>query len=578
MAPPTPNRKTSHDGGAHDGPLPVADHDAKHDRTDQPENDKYRGLKGNLDEQDMKEMYFEEDFKFIMPEHLRRPQVHGRALPPPRTGEQGSSPVSELPGPPLPEVVEPRPTYSGSTARDKYVPSSNESSQPSFAFRVAGKVDHYTGLAQNAVKSRKEKDSKNGTMCGLRRKIFWIVVAIAIFIIVGLAVGLGVGLNVSSGDYYSYPIAANDFSNISRTPTELYLNTTLSSVNFTDEYGHENYVVFYQLNSKALCRSLWNSSENTWTAGVVSNETELLKLGTPISSSLFWHNETNRDVRVYAVKTDNRIMGRVSYQQFNGSSLQYWADSTISLPGASPIIGANSTIVSNGMESQGGFMLDAIIYQNDNGVIHVLSNNNSNNGNTTTSNWTSSPLPSDNYIPVQGSPMALAPVYQQAGSRLGLYVYAEEEWLRQIILSDANNITNVLDDEGPRSIYTPMHYEGAMYQQSSVAVFSAGWNDTSDDLKLQVLTMDGHFSPYYTPMVELAMYQYGDWDSDWGGSRDWVRTMNADVNPLTIAVNQAGRVYGTAVQQGVVKIFEWAWEGGSSYKPIGVVNTTIPIG
>ncbi|KAM0276425.1 hypothetical protein ACHAQH_006777 [Verticillium albo-atrum] len=541
-----------------------------------PDNDKYRGLTGDGEENNTtKQMYFEEDFKFVMPDHLRRPhQVHVRAVP---TSSGGASPIPERSDMSSTQLVEPRSTVSESTARDKYVESSNESVKPSLAFRVAGKVDHFTDAAQNAVKQRKQNDKKNGTICGMRRKMFWLVVALAVLIIVGLAVGLGVGLAVANSgdgwsDYYLYDGYSN-FSNVSTTPREVFMNTTLTSLNFTDEYGHDNFVVFYQLNSKELCRSWWNSSLEKWTAAIVGNDTAGVKQGTPLSSSVYWYDDSNRDVRLYAVSDDNSLDGWISGTQVDGTILDTWTSLGLANSGAIPV-GDESTIVSNGRESQGALLLNMVLYQDNNGTLHLLQDDGSQDEPT----WTSSIMPFGRYPPTWGSRMALVPVYRQGGPNvalapsLSLFYDADSGGLRQASFQDANNVNQVWDSVGASPPGFAMNTDAIGPRNSVIAAFSSGWNDTSDDLKLQVLSQDGVLTSYSYPSVMLAAYQYGDW-----GDEEYITTMGGNKSPLTVAANQAGRVYGTIVQNTSVVIYEWAWEGGNSYRPIGAVNTTLPL-
>ncbi|KAF3347799.1 hypothetical protein VD0002_g6236 [Verticillium dahliae] len=540
-----------------------------------PDNDKYRGLTGDIGEQDVKQKYFEEDFKFVMPDHLRRPhQVNPRAAAPPASGAYDQGDLNSTA--PYPSDLSTtqldgsRSTVSESTARDKSVPGSDDDDgvKQSLAFRVAGKVDNLTGATQKVIKRRRTDDRKNGTICGMRRKVFWIVFIVASLVIIGLSVGLGVGLAVANdNDYYAsyYDDGIANLGNISTSPEAVYLNTTLSSLNFTDEFGYDNIVVFYQLNSKVLCRSLWNSSDEKWTAAVVSNETLGIEKGSPLSSNLYWYNDDNGfEVRLYAVTEDRTLNGWISSSHTNGSVLEFWANSSIASFDAVPV-GEGSSIVSNGNENFGTLALDMVAYQDHNGTMHLLLAN----GDTSAPVWAASVMPFEDYLPSWNTPMALTPVYQRGDPSLSLFYYSEFGYLRQVSIHSATDVTQVygVADTGSSMRF----YEGTPY--TVLAAFTAGWNDTSDDLKVQVLGLDGLLYNYSYQNAWLMAYQYGQW-----AAKEYIPTMANNRNPMALTANQAGRVYGTIVQNTSVVIYEWMWEGGNSYKPIGVVNTTLPSG
>lgn len=169
------------------------------------------------------------------------------------------------------------------------------------------------------------KDKRAGTICGLRRKVFWIVLAIALVVIiagVGGGVGGAMAANNSqasdsssegssgsssgsgsgsgngssggssdSGNGSGGSSGSDDSSSNSTSSVGILATSNIGSLNFTDQYGFENHMVFYQRSDKVLMQSSWNSSGTTWQSAVANKNTDI-KEGTPISNSLFWHSNT----------------------------------------------------------------------------------------------------------------------------------------------------------------------------------------------------------------------------------------------------------------------------------------------
>lgn len=73
-------------------------------------------------------------------------------------------------------------------------------------------------------------------------------------------------------------------------------STSLAAVNFTDQYGYVNLLVFYQLRSLALAQSAFNSSTGRWSTSLVHNDTGTIKNGTALSASIFWRSKEVRSL------------------------------------------------------------------------------------------------------------------------------------------------------------------------------------------------------------------------------------------------------------------------------------------
>lgn len=133
-------------------------------------------------------------------------------------------------------------------------------------------------------------------ICGVKRKLFWILLVTAVVIVVA-AIGGGVGGALASkskaGDSAASP--SNGDAGVLQPPTPsaaplaLYEGTRLASSNFTDQFGNDNFMVIYQVNNGGLYMSSWNTSVSKWVVSPVADgKTNALKLdeialGTTIS-------------------------------------------------------------------------------------------------------------------------------------------------------------------------------------------------------------------------------------------------------------------------------------------------------
>jgi hypothetical protein len=156
---------------------------------------------------------------------------------------------------------------------------------------------------------------------GLKRKTFFILVALVALLVVGAVVGGAVGGTVgkSSNSTKTASTSPSPSPTTSRpassTPTSIKTanilsNSTLSSANWTDSKGYSHHAVFYQAPSKSLFLSLWDSQNTTWAVKNVSaslNSTFAALPGTPLScavTSTPWPFQLN----LYYLSTSNRIL------------------------------------------------------------------------------------------------------------------------------------------------------------------------------------------------------------------------------------------------------------------------------
>lgn len=145
--------------------------------------------------------------------------------------------------------------------------------------------------------------SKTAKICGLPRKMFWVALAAAVVVIIAIIVGSVVGTmggsdmkstgknsnNNSSGSGSS---SGNSGNSDDPTKLTLFEDTKLTSANFTDAYGNDNYLLAYQMSDASICMSAFNSSSNKWVVStIVNGTTNGIKLGTSLALSTFWEGD-----------------------------------------------------------------------------------------------------------------------------------------------------------------------------------------------------------------------------------------------------------------------------------------------
>ncbi|KAH7127863.1 hypothetical protein B0J13DRAFT_679389 [Dactylonectria estremocensis] len=154
---------------------------------------------------------------------------------------------------------------------------------------------------------------------GLKRKTFFIVLAIAIVVIIGAVVGGVVGALVGKNDSDSDSDSSSSTttsSGSSPTPTTVATNvlpkSQLASSNWTDNDGYEHYYLFYQNRQSEIMSSIWDSENKTWEArGVTDNLESSVELntirGTSIASTAWRDSDNDFNIRLYFLLESNVV-------------------------------------------------------------------------------------------------------------------------------------------------------------------------------------------------------------------------------------------------------------------------------
>lgn len=247
-------------------------------------------------------------------------------------------------------------------------------------------------------------------ICGYQRTAFYLVLTIIALVVIGAAIGGGVGASLSSNT--SDDAEPTSTASASQPPGTLSPTTRLASINYTDESGIDYFLVYYQLSSNMICQSLWNNSKQSWTASVVSDDTDNIMASSPISADLWKHTSVllplpklttkfsvypcltsllqNRDIHVYWLDPNNVIRG------LSRSASGQWGDN-----------GINDRYIAFGVtsyakECSSCFNNNVVIYYGSDKTLEFV---------ITKGTWQQKSFASSFPHPVNGSDIPLKPIY-----------------------------------------------------------------------------------------------------------------------------------------------------------------------
>ncbi|KAH7130948.1 hypothetical protein EDB81DRAFT_859614 [Dactylonectria macrodidyma] len=161
-------------------------------------------------------------------------------------------------------------------------------------------------------------------VCGLKRKLFFILVAIAAIIVIGAVVGGAVGatVNKDSSTSTSDPTSSTASSTATATGSEasatsqassILSNSGIASVNWTDSDNYSHYYVFHQNRTNDIIASFWDSQNKTWETGSISASLRKSGVtldiieGTPITAVAWTDSDNDWNIRLYVLLTSNSI-------------------------------------------------------------------------------------------------------------------------------------------------------------------------------------------------------------------------------------------------------------------------------
>ncbi|KAI8289362.1 hypothetical protein K4K60_008872 [Colletotrichum sp. SAR11_57] len=304
-----------------------------------------------------------------------------------RLADQNPSSAPQVHNPDLPEVA---PYY----GQDYSMPQAVDAAHGNGHGNGTGYGQTYYAPKENpdspeVTEIHEEKRPK--LICGMKRKMFWIVLAIAIVVVIAAGVGGG--------------------------------------------YGWENSMVFFQLRNKKVWQSYWNASTNVWTSAD-AKVLDTVKEGTPISNSLLWHSKTSRDARIYYLNEDNKVMGQINGNPAYGAT---WDQSGVS---DTYTAASTSQLLSNGQYTNDSYLDNLVVYQDSGSVIRVIRRIGSG-----ATDWQVNGIDTGFGTPALGTSMSLIPIQtietnktmrlfyiSTAGAIIGLTVFSNNNtWIGETL-------------------------------------------------------------------------------------------------------------------------------------------------
>ncbi|KAI0157622.1 hypothetical protein GGR57DRAFT_500574 [Xylariaceae sp. FL1272] len=478
----------------------------------------------------------------------------------------------------------------GSPQQTVYSPDGSQYGYQQSAYQPSAYPADAAGSEYPEVVEEK-KTGAGATICGIKRTIFFIILAVAIIIVIGVAVGVGVGVSQSSknsshaisnggsgdgddgsGSGSGSGSGGNGTSSANDTATSgisLLPQTQLATANFTDAYKNENYMVIYQTNDLSIVMSSFNSSNDKWVVSTIANGTDggILQ-GTALSMSTFWTGDTTSPVVNVYYQTDGSTTNvkALSYASDNNISTtsvlpsDNWASVDTTDVSSTP----GSKLASYGKQCSACNQYAYIYWQSTDGLYGIDDEgmgfqdaSNVDNGTTPSTNTSLAMTFSGT---TDGDSEA---IYRRS---LELFYRSTTSSLVQLRIGNGMNIPIPIGrDIGP---------------QTMITAFSTGFNQTDSEnpssIGFHVLTID----PEADNGVQLTYYK----DAEWSQSSAEVDDLEDCIDKAMIASNTGRRLYcvqGDGTDNGV-EIVEYAWQGDPDdttsyldYERIGVVSTTV---
>ncbi|RYO82535.1 hypothetical protein DL766_000312 [Monosporascus sp. MC13-8B] len=221
---------------------------------------------------------------------------------------------------------------------------------------------------------------------GTYKKTFWIVLCAGVLVVVTVVVGVVAAvLAPKSGSGASDE--PGDSTKTTTSNTTLYNNTRLTSANFPDEQGNDNYLVVYQLANRVLYMSAWNPSHKEWIVlPIIDGTTDVslddVQAGTGLGLDVlgldvYWHGGVFSLVRLQCYYCApwtyfwQRSEGAIHGAWRTTESKVGWGDITLTQNVNRPV--ANSSLAVTNVPSINGTPSVDIFYQSQAGVLtHII--------------------------------------------------------------------------------------------------------------------------------------------------------------------------------------------------------------
>ncbi|KKY24085.1 putative fungal fucose-specific lectin [Diplodia seriata] len=416
---------------------------------------------------------------------------------------------------------------------------------PKYPDESAPQVIDTETLPEAVPEAAPKKKTQSRRICGLRRRSFWILVAVGAAAIVAIAVGVGVGVSQSTSGSSS---SSGDMTFLS--------SSNLAAVNFTLN-GVDFNCVYYQLGSGEIYQSVWNSTSRAWAVYPVVPDGDGVLKNTPISADLQRKSENVHRHHVFYYDADKVLRAKAADTPYTDT----WDDND-GFNGKN-YGGDGYSLASYSKECETCYAANAVIYYDG----HMQYATPKRDGTDQTA-WSQNPLPADLPTPADGTHFALKPLYN--GTAGG------GKFLVMFMTTNGKKLAKLLYN-GSKDVWESETLDVSLAADSAIAAFTAGTfvngSDSTSNYTMQVLNTHPDESD-----GGVTLSSYSSSSAAWNTSlldSGFEKVLNGS----GLAANQAGRVYGTVLSDaGSPQLMEWAWDmGNGTYTLTGAVNTNATI-
>lgn len=410
---------------------------------------------------------------------------------------------------PLPEAI-PGQFYDPKFADVKQPP--RYSSLPQVIDSTPPEVYHTQGstLPPPAPNDQPEQDR---TVCGLKRKTFWILFAVLLVIIIAAAVGGGVGGALSSKKKSSPPSSSSSSSNSTTSTTTtsdpILPNSRIAAINYTDASNVVHHRVYFQGASLALYQTDFSAATNNWTVSrvnVTGGGGVTALQGTALSASAYYHSAADDvDFHLYFIDASDGTSVREFYSSLSNAT---WV---LGDGDARHVARRNSTLAAYGRACEACEASDFYVYEGPDGDGSVDAA-----FRTGASSW-----PSNEFLTgvVEGSAIAAAPVPPVAGNANA-----------QVAIYWNNGNLKEMYYNGSAWVYTGGPSGTELDAGSGIAALT---QNIGDVLFVQVLTTSN----------AVTMDMWNGSASEWTSQSAGLGAFDDVVVRSPIAANQQGMIY-----------------------------------
>ncbi|KAI1876221.1 uncharacterized protein JN550_001717 [Neoarthrinium moseri] len=248
-------------------------------------------------------------------------------------------------------------------------------------------------------------------ICGLRRRTFFIALAVAIVVVIGVVVGAVAGVLTSRQKSASGP--DNPDSPPSSTNVNVMDVSSLTASNWTDSKGFTHRAVFFQDPANALIGRRWDSQNRTWattnvTAVMANSATHLDPApGTALASAaLDWPNAYQ--VRVHFL--DRSDLVRTTFADDPVNWPDRWKNDTMKDAKLQTIHASRLAAAWERCADKNCVGVWTVAYQGPKGAINVANY----------TDWTTSTVVLDSNVVTGNTALALVPQYRGTQDNMGL--------------------------------------------------------------------------------------------------------------------------------------------------------------